>query len=163
MFEQTIVGLDIGSWSVKFVEMEAGLRGAHFTRFDELMLPDGVSPEELEATVQLFAQQRSINTDFLVSEQDDVINGVAIVIYEAGYTNEICAYVDKLFIHREFRGLGASDDLLEAVLEACSNRQAKLVFASATAGMGERIEKLYVRLFERHGFSVLGRIIMRAL
>jgi type IV pilus assembly protein PilM len=70
MFEQTIVGLDIGSWSVKFAEMEASLRGAHFTRFEELILPGGVSPEELEATVQLFAQQRSINTDCLVTALD---------------------------------------------------------------------------------------------
>ncbi len=70
MFEQSILGLDVGSWSVKFAELRAGLRDAHFVRFEELILPDAASPEELEATVQLFAQQRSLPLDYLVTALD---------------------------------------------------------------------------------------------
>ena len=108
------------------------------------------------------AMHRS-DTDLLVSEQDDVVNGAALVIYEAQYYDETCAYVDKLFVHKELRGYGVADELLEEALAKCHERNVRLIFASATAGMGERVEKLYVRLFERHGFFVLGRIIMRAL
>ena len=99
--------------------------------------------------------------DFLVGLEDGVLYGTVIVIYEAEHYDETCAYVDKFFIHKEFRGLETSNELMRAMLSACDKRNARAVFASATARMGERVEKLYVRLFERHGFSVLGRIIMR--
>lgn len=70
MFEETITGLDIGSYSAKFAELRAGLRGVEFTRFEELILPEGGSSEEVEATIQLFAQQRSLDLEFLVSALD---------------------------------------------------------------------------------------------
>lgn len=118
---------------------------------------------ESRARQTIWSAMHSADIDLLVSEEGGVINGTAIVIYEAQYYNETCAYVDKLFVHKELRGYAVSDELLEGVLESCHGRGVKIVFASATAGMGDRIEKLYVRLFERHGFSVLGRIIMRTL
>jgi type IV pilus assembly protein PilM len=70
MFEQTVTGLDVGSYSAKFTELRAGLRGVEFVRFEELILPEGGASEELEATIQLFAQQRSLNVDFLVTALD---------------------------------------------------------------------------------------------
>jgi GNAT superfamily N-acetyltransferase len=98
-----------------------------------------------------------------IVEWDGAITGLAIVVYEAEYYDETCAYVDKFFVHKELRGRGTSDALVRGILAACSGRGATCIFASATAGMGERVEKLYVRLFERHGFSVLGRVVMRNL
>jgi Tfp pilus assembly PilM family ATPase len=70
MFEQTVTGLDVGSFSAKFTEIRAGLRGIEFVRFEELILPEGGASEEIEATIQLFAQQRSLDVDFLVSALD---------------------------------------------------------------------------------------------
>ena len=118
---------------------------------------------EVRARETLWAAIHSPAVDFLVEEVDGVLAGVAMITYENAYYDEVCAYVEKLFVHREFRGLGAADLLVNGALDTCRGRRAKIVFASATAGMGERVEKLYVRLFERHGFSVLGRIIARTL
>jgi len=70
MFEQTVTGLDVGSWSAKFTELRAGLRGVEFMRFEELILPEGAASEEIEATIQLFAQQRGLDLDYLVSALD---------------------------------------------------------------------------------------------
>jgi general secretion pathway protein L len=67
MFERNVVGLDIGSYSVKVAELAAGLRGAEFTRFTELLLPRGAASEEVEATIQLFLQSRNISPEVLVS------------------------------------------------------------------------------------------------
>ncbi len=39
MFDRTITGLDIGSYSAKVALLRAGLRDAKFLGFDELLLP----------------------------------------------------------------------------------------------------------------------------
>jgi len=67
MFERSVVGLDIGSWSVKFAELSASLRGAAFVRFAELELPRGAPSEEIEATIQLWVQSRNLSPETLVT------------------------------------------------------------------------------------------------
>jgi len=101
--------------------------------------------------------------DVLVEQDGDVISGAAIVGYEAHWYDETCAYVEKMFVHKEFRGLGTARALVREIVLACQARGAVIVFAASTAGMGERTEKLYVRLFERAGFTFLGRVMQRIL
>jgi len=67
MFERSIVGLDIGSWSLKLAELAAGLRGASFARFAELPLPQAAPSEEIEATIQLWLQSRGLSPEVLVT------------------------------------------------------------------------------------------------
>jgi type IV pilus assembly protein PilM len=62
-----VLALDLGSYSLKLVELDAGLRGVEFRRCEELPLPAQASPEEIEATIELFLQQRGIAADFCVS------------------------------------------------------------------------------------------------
>ena len=119
--------------------------------------------DENRARATLWAAIKAKTVDFLVVVEQKVIVAAVILVYEHDYYTEACAYVDKFFVHKEFRGLGASECLLRGCLEYAGRRGAKLMFAAATAGMGDRVEKLYVRLFEKHGFSVLGRILMRGL
>lgn len=118
---------------------------------------------EVRARETIWSHIHYPEVDFIVETDEDVLTGCAVVTYDADYYNETCAYVEKLFVHKEFRGRGTSDNIIRGILGFAEKRDARVVFASATAGMGERIEKLYVRLFERHGFNVLGRIIMRKI
>jgi type IV pilus assembly protein PilM len=67
MLERSVLGLDIGSWSVKVAELSAGLRGATFTRFAELELPRNAPSEEIEATIQLWVQSRNLAPETLVT------------------------------------------------------------------------------------------------
>ena len=67
MFERSIVGLDVGSWSLKLAELSAGLRGASFVRFAELQLPQAAPSEEVEATIQLWLQGRALSPEVLVT------------------------------------------------------------------------------------------------
>jgi type IV pilus assembly protein PilM len=67
MFEQTVLGMDLGSYSVKFAELRAGLRGVEFLRFEELVLPPAASSEEIEATIQLFVEQRGLDLSNIVT------------------------------------------------------------------------------------------------
>jgi type IV pilus assembly protein PilM len=67
MLERSIVGLDIGAWSLKLAELSAGLRGAAFARFEELLLPQSAPSEEVEATIQLWLQSRGLSPEVLVT------------------------------------------------------------------------------------------------
>jgi type IV pilus assembly protein PilM len=64
---RTVVGLDIGSYAVRAAELRAGLREMELVRVEELFLPQGASPEEREATIQLFLEQRNLRREFMIT------------------------------------------------------------------------------------------------
>ena len=103
----------------------------------------------------------AINTDeiLLVDVEDGIIMGAVMGHVDRDFCEEYSAYINKLYIEKEFRGLCNSRDLIKAFEKEAGN--AKLLFTSATAGMGERIEKLYVHLFKKAGYSVLGRVLVK--
>lgn len=101
------------------------------------------------------------NSILLVDDQNGVLAGAIMGYMERDFCKEYSAYITKLYIEKEFRGLKISMDLIKAFEEETKN--AKLLFTSATAGMGERIEKLYVHLFKHAGYSVLGRILVKEI
>ncbi len=39
MFDRAVLGLDLGSYSIKAVELRADLRSLEFVRFEEQLLP----------------------------------------------------------------------------------------------------------------------------
>lgn len=91
---------------------------------------------------------------------DDEVTCLACVTYEVSYYDELCAYVDKFYVGKPSFAGGSL--LARAVVEHAEVRGAKLIFAIAGAQFGERSERFFVRLFERHGFRILGRTLMRA-
>lgn len=99
----------------------------------------------------------------LVSDSNGVLCSAVMGFIDRDFCVESCAYITKLYIEKEFRGLGASRSLLSAFDTEAKRRGAKVLFASATAGMGGRIESLYVKLFERAGYSVLGRVLVKEI
>lgn len=110
--------------------------------------------------------ERGIDADhtiMLVWENDDVLGGFVFGTIGREFSIEACAYVHKFYVEQEFRGLGVSDGLLKAFDHEATEMGAKLSFSSATAGMGERVEQLYVSLFQRSGYTVLGRVMVRAI
>lgn len=100
----------------------------------------------------------------LVDDVDGVLAGAVMgAVEEDEFCEESCAYLTKLYCEKEFRGLGGARALASAFDVAARNAGASIVFASSTAGMGERVETLYVRLFERIGYTVLGRVLVKQL
>lgn len=67
MLGRTVLGLDIGSYAVKVALLRAGLRGVEFLRLERLVLPPSASPEEREATLELFLQQRGLAAELTVT------------------------------------------------------------------------------------------------
>lgn len=116
-----------------------------------------------QATEAIWDMLQSDHAICLVYEVDEVIAGIAIGTVEKEFFKEQSAYLMKFFIEKEFRGLGVSRNLLEAFNSEAKARGASIVFSAATAGMGERVEKFYVKLFEKKGFEVLGRVMTKVL
>ena len=99
----------------------------------------------------------------LVDDEDGVLAGVVIGFVERDFFIQASAYIQKFFVEREFRGLGVSQELISAFERQARKQGADIVFASATAGMGQTVEKFYVRLFESQNYSVLGRVLVKEL
>lgn len=67
MFGRSILGLDIGSWSVKACELRQELRETSLVRFESQRLPDSDSEEERYQAVETFLSERRLPLDFVVS------------------------------------------------------------------------------------------------
>lgn len=103
------------------------------------------------------------NIIVLIEDDDGVITGGILGSVDRDFCCESCAYVIKMYVEAEFRGLGTARALVEAFQDEAKKLGASIIFASATAGMGDRVEKLYVRLFERYGFATLGRVLYKEI
>ncbi len=103
----------------------------------------------------------AIHREILIVHDVGVLVGGILGTVEKDFCKEGIAYVSKLFVDKEFRGLGTSRRLLALFESEAKNRGARLIFASGNAGMGERVGRLYVRLFEKAGFKVTGRVLTK--
>jgi len=124
---------------------------------DETLLPLTFDPD---LTRDIFWKAiNDENSVLIVDLQDGILSGAIMGFMERDFCKEYSAYISKLYVEKEFRGLPIAKDLIRAFEEKTPN--ALLTYSSATAGMGETIEKLYVRLFERSGYQVLGRVLLK--
>ena len=119
---------------------------------------------DVKATASyLISAMESENIIVLVEVDDGVITGGILGSVDQDFCRESCAYVGKMYVEAEFRGLGTARALVEAFQDEAKKLGASIVFASSTAGMGDRVEKLFVKLFERYGFVTLGRTLYKEL
>ncbi len=119
---------------------------------------------DVEATIfHITVLMESDDAIALIEDDDGIITGVILGSVEQDCCRELCAYVIKLYVEVEFRGLGTSRALVEAFQDEAKKLGASIIFASSTAGMGNRVEKLYVNLFGRYGFATLGRVLYKEI
>ncbi len=111
----------------------------------------------------LISSMESENIIVLVEVDGGVITGGILGSVDKDFCRESCAYVTKMYVESEFRGLGTARALVKAFQDEAKTLDASIVFAASTAGMGDRVEKLYVRLFERYGYVTLGRVLYKEL
>lgn len=124
---------------------------------EESKLPYTFSPE---LTRELF--WTAINDEesiLLVDMRDGLVAGAIMGYMERDFCVEYSAYITKMYVEKEFRGIIATKQLISAFEKRVEG--AVVVFASATAGIDDRVEKLFVNLFKKSGYSVLGRIMVK--
>ncbi len=95
----------------------------------------------------------------LVDDQNGVLAGAIFGCMERDFCLEYIAYITKMYVEKEFRGTVKSRDLITAFEER--TKKASIIFTSATAGIDEKIEKSFVNLFKKSGYSVLGRVLVK--
>ncbi len=119
---------------------------------------------DVEATIlHITVLMESDDAIALIEDDDGIITGVILGSVEQDCCRELCAYVIKMYVEVEFRGLGTARALVEAFQDEAKKLGASIIFASSTAGMGDRVEKLYVNLFGRYGFATLGRVLYKEI
>ena len=67
MIGRSVLGLDIGSYSVKVAELKAGLRSVRLMRAEELVLPHDEAPEQHGALIAQFLEEKEFPRDFVVT------------------------------------------------------------------------------------------------
>ncbi|MEE9281098.1 MAG: pilus assembly protein PilM [Myxococcota bacterium] len=67
MFERVVLGLDVGSYSVKAVELRADLRRSELLRFEEHVFPLGASRDEIAAGVADFLEEHGLSRERVVA------------------------------------------------------------------------------------------------
>jgi len=67
MFERNVTGLDLGSYSVKAVEMRADLRAAEIVRCSEWIYPTGASQEEIDAGIRAFLSREGFALEHVIT------------------------------------------------------------------------------------------------
>jgi GNAT superfamily N-acetyltransferase len=74
----------------------------------------------------------------------------------------IC-YVEKLYLMPSARGSGIARSFVAAVVEFARQHGCSHVFATATAGLGDQVERLFINLFKKYGFHTCGAAVCRSL
>jgi type IV pilus assembly protein PilM len=67
MFGWVILGLDVGSYSVKAAELRAGLREVEFARFEEEVFSPNATAEEREFTLRVFLESRGLPVELVIA------------------------------------------------------------------------------------------------
>lgn len=98
-------------------------------------------------------------TIIILAVEEDIVAGIVMGYVARDFCVESSAYLTKLYVEKEFRGIIGAKHLIAAFEEA--TKEAVITFASATGGVGDEIEKIFVNLFEKSGYSVLGRILIK--
>lgn len=100
--------------------------------------------------------------DVLVLIGDDGQAGIIATVASDWCAQPVC-YVEKLFLMPASRGSGIARALVAAVVEFARQHQCSHVFATATAGMGENVGRLFTNLFRKFAFDECGPVLFRKL
>jgi GNAT superfamily N-acetyltransferase len=101
--------------------------------------------------------------DIIVAEIDGrIVGGVLLAASSEVQVQPFC-YVCKFFVLPEGRRSTAARDLLGAVKTWAENHDCSHVFATATAGLDEREQRLFVNLMKRGRYDDVGPVLCLSL
>ena len=95
----------------------------------------------------------------LLGEQNGIIVGGAMLALSYEFQSKPFGYVSKFFVLPEGRGLGIGRALVDAMLHWFTEKGASHVFVTATAGLSDLQQRLFVSLMKRHGFTDSGPVM----
>ncbi len=102
-------------------------------------------------------------TDVLFIEQNDEIVAGALVAESLEFHDRPLCYVGKFWVAKRGRSSGLGRLLVEGVLDWATSRSCSHVFITATAGLADREQRLFVNLMKRTGFAESGAVLSRVM
>ncbi len=84
---------------------------------------------------------------------------ILIATLTQDFMAEPFAYVEKLYVTPEARGIGMAYGLAQGAIEWARAAGASHVFATATAGISDDINDAYTRLFSKLGLKPCGPVL----
>lgn len=93
---------------------------------------------------------------------DDVSAGMLVSVAKDWCVRPVL-YVEKMYLSPEQRGRGLSRALVCAAITFANLRDCSHIFSTATAGMGERVSKLFENLFAKDGFTHCGGVLVKVM
>lgn len=93
---------------------------------------------------------------------DDVSAGMLVTVAKDWCVRPVL-YVEKMYVSPEQRGRGLSRALVCAAVTFAKLKNCSHIFSTATAGMGERVSKLFENLFAKDGFTSCGGVLVKVM
>lgn len=93
---------------------------------------------------------------------DDVSAGILVTVAKDWCVRPVL-YVEKMYVSPHERGRGLSRALVCAAVTFAKLNDCSHIFSTATAGMGERVSKLFENLFAKDGFTTCGGVLVKVM
>ena len=102
-------------------------------------------------------------TDVLFIEHDEQVVAIALVAESLEFHERPLCYVGKFWVSQRGRSLGLGRHLVNAVLDWAESRKCSHTFITATAGLADREQRLFVNLMKRTGFVESGVVLFKVM
>lgn len=118
----------------------------------------GLTPDLIiiRSTVELY-----LNYLTLVAKIDGRPVGVLVARVGRSFFQELECDIEMFYLVPEARGTGISRNLIEKIIDLGKSLGVKLFYTSCLSGMGQENEKLFVNLWSKFGFKMLGVVMIR--
>lgn len=98
----------------------------------------------------------------IVVERDEIV-GVGVVTIGQTCYEELEAEMNLFYVSKDYRGKGVSRLLAEAITEFAKLHKVRIIHASNMSGMEGNNDKLWINLFRKYGYQVIGTTLARIL
>tara|TARA_R100001443_G_C3357336_1_gene178244 strand:- start:1183 stop:1644 length:462 start_codon:yes stop_codon:yes gene_type:complete len=99
----------------------------------------------------------------LLAETESEVVGGVLMAESLEFHDMPLLYVTKFWVLPSGRRTRAARSLLEAVVDYAREKNCTHIFATATAGLDEREQRLFVNLLTKSGFRDTGPVMMKEI
>jgi len=98
------------------------------------------------------------NLKILVADENGIVGGAMMAVSHE-FQKRPFGYVSKFFVAPEARNWGIGRSLIEATIAWLKEQGVSHIFSTATAGLDEMNQRLFVNLLKKYGFRDCGPVM----
>jgi ribosomal protein S18 acetylase RimI-like enzyme len=93
---------------------------------------------------------------------NDKIVAFASMGFMRSFYKEIEADVTMFYITKDYRGSGISRAMCDKLVKIAEEYGAQVMYSSCFSGMDEKNNNIFINLWKKYGFRVLGTVLIRS-